>query len=496
MRLLHRSGNTRTLVLIHGLGSSHSAWSSRTIEALIGGHDANVYSFEYPTSFTNSTGSAISYDEIACALRDEIVRYGLHNTSLYLVGHSQGGLVALYYTVQFIESHGLDGIVLLGAPRLGSTTADVMWNINSERFSDHVGWLQTLSSQAVGLALEMHKQRGQFPRVLNILGKNDIHAPITRGVIPYPFATNLKFNASHSGLRRLHLHPNILESVCAFLNGDHLIANVDGFDAPRTLLVQAPKLPTADNSFSLEDLETAISTAFSYRQVYETTEVFEQYLVRPPVFSRCSGNRHWFYVPHIPTGLYSVDLHEALTAVSKDDSAICAFLRNWLGGVSKFRFDARIYNCGIHVISICEPGSEHVFDDLLPLQLAPPDHISVAISQGDVRLARQLISSGWDMDMPGVTGSVSMGDDLHVPVLKTPLMAAIESNKLDIAMELLSLGASVDWCCARGENALSTAIREKQTELIQPLLDRGARLPPKMEALGLTVEKLIEPQNL
>lgn len=495
MQLLYRSGNNRTLVLIHGLGSSHSAWSPRTVETLVGGYDANVYSFEYPTFFTNTTGNAISYYEIASTLRNEIVCRGLLDTSLYLIGHSQGGLVALHYTVQFIESHGLEGIVLLGTPRLGSTTADVMWNLNSERLSDHVRWLQTLSPQTVDLALEMHKQRGRFPRVLSVLGKNDVHAPVARGSIPYPYATNLKFNASHSSLRRLHLHPKISESVCAFLNSEHVVTNVDGLDAPRALLVQAPKLPTDDTSFSLGDLETAISSAFSYREVYETTEVFEQYLVRPTVFSRCFGDRQWFYVPRIPAGLYSVDIHEALATISKDDSVICSFLGNWLGGVTKFQFDARIYNCGIHVVSICQPGSEHVFDDFLPLQLAPPDHISVAIARGDIRLARQLISSGWNTEMPGVTGSVSMGDDLQVPVHKTPLMAAIESKQFDIAMELLSLGVSVDWCCQSGENALSTAIRENQTNLIQALLDRGARLPPNMETLGLTVEMLLAPHR-
>lgn len=489
---LRRSPKAGAIVLIHGLGSSHAVWSARVVEALSQYVDRSVYSFGYQTGFGASSACKPSYSEIAQSLRHKLKDAGLLGDALSLIGHSQGAIVALRYVVDYTPSHGVETLVLLGVPRLGSETADAICSIAESKVHNHVRSLHSMSADLLELSIGVHSTRGALPKTLNVLGTIDIHAPLSLGAIPYPFAVNVQVAASHSGLRRFHLHPDLASIVGNHINGVSVYSNVSGYDSPRSLLLQTPVLPVHDDRFSVVDIERALSVAFEYRQTLSTERNFEQWRVLPAVASRLLNGRQLFLISDVPAGLYQINLFAALGVVSSDEYAVQNFISDWLQSIDKAEFEVRIYHCGFHAVSLCDDSRDVRFDDLLPLSVLNGNYLAEAIAQRDFRLARQLIRAGWDINLPGKVGSTEPCQGEPVDRFMTPLMAAISSDDLDLPFELLEAGAKLDENLDVLENELSTAIREKRQNLVQCLLNHGAQLPRCTVELGIGLEKLLD----
>lgn len=98
------------------------------------------------------------------------------------------------------------------------------------------------------------------------------------------------------------------------------------------------------------------------------------------------------------------------------------------------------------------------------------------------RIARALLDVGARPNAFDATG----GDGLLDPQLweATPLSVAVVSSRFDVAEVLLAGGASFEASDAQGRTPLWLAVRWGNEAPVRWLLDRGARVTPKVEALA------------
>jgi len=86
-----------TIILIHGAGQSHIAWS--LTEKYLSNQGCNVFSLDLP-GHGNSEGESLkSIEKIADWLEKVITKIGIDE--LTILGHSQGCLIALEYNYKF-----------------------------------------------------------------------------------------------------------------------------------------------------------------------------------------------------------------------------------------------------------------------------------------------------------------------------------------------------------------------------------------------------------
>ncbi len=121
----------RPVGLVHGIRSSASTWG----EFLSAASGISGYTFPSPPSLSSESGLALQAGE----LLNWKATHSL-GTSLILVGHSQGALIARLAS----RSDSVSGIVTIGAPHLGA------WIAASEPYVDDFLYEFAISAASVG----------------------------------------------------------------------------------------------------------------------------------------------------------------------------------------------------------------------------------------------------------------------------------------------------------------------------------------------------------
>lgn len=95
--------------------------------------------------------------------------------------------------------------------------------------------------------------------------------------------------------------------------------------------------------------------------------------------------------------------------------------------------------------------------------------LHLAAVQGDVARIKLLLDAG-------------LGVDVRDTYDRTPLLVAVENNRLEAARALLARGANVNAVTKTGWNALAIANKSAQTAMIKLLVAKGAKLPATLLA--------------
>ncbi len=87
----------KTLILLHGSGQSHIVWSLTA--QYLSDQGYNIFAFDLPGHGNSEGNCLVTIEEMAEWLDKVIVQIGIEN--LYIMGHSQGCLIALEYANKF-----------------------------------------------------------------------------------------------------------------------------------------------------------------------------------------------------------------------------------------------------------------------------------------------------------------------------------------------------------------------------------------------------------
>lgn len=223
------------IVFIHGLASNNSIWPQDAVAAMADGVNADSYLFSYDTWMIDIGQVSYTTDEAASRLARELSRPEFAGREINLVGHSQGGIVALR-TLLKLPKGSVRRIVMLGTPLFGSKGVPPDWLVpgQSEQLKDLNENSRSLLE--LNLKLQSYLADGRAPATLSVLSSTDEYVDLHSAFINLRSSRNAVVDMAHNDL------PGLLVSGIAGLRERWAAVSPPPNGMKNTLLIKAPML--------------------------------------------------------------------------------------------------------------------------------------------------------------------------------------------------------------------------------------------------------------